>query len=90
MSKHSGIQISVQYASCHALLQGIFPIQATMAQTVKKPPAIWKTWLRSLGWEGPLEEGMATHSSIVENPMDSGAWWATDHGVTRSQTQLSS
>ena len=53
-------------------------------------PAMWETWLRSLGWEDPLEEGMATHSSIVENPMDSGAWWATDHGVTRSQTQLSS
>ena len=35
-----------------------------MAQTVKNPPAMWETRVRSLGWEDPLEEGMATHSSI--------------------------
>ena len=35
-----------------------------MAQLVKNPPAIWETWVLSLGWEDPLEEGMATHSSI--------------------------
>ena len=40
------------------------------------------------GWEDPLEEAMATHSSILgmENPMDRGVWWATVHRVTRSQT----
>ena len=32
---------------------------------VKTPPAIWETWVQSLGWEDPLEEGMATHSSIL-------------------------
>ena len=43
-----------------------------------------------LGQEDPLEKGMATHSfSCLENPMDGGAWWATVHGVTKSQTQLS-
>ena len=36
-----------------------------MAQTVKNPPAMWKTGVRSLGWEDPLEKGMATHSSIL-------------------------
>ena len=36
-----------------------------MAQTVKNPPAMWETWVRSLGWEDPLEEGMATHSNIL-------------------------
>ena len=36
-----------------------------MAQLVKNPPAVQETWLRSLGWEGPLEEGMAIHSSIL-------------------------
>ena len=37
-------------------------------------------------WEGPLEEEMATHSSIfcLENPMDRGAWQATVHGVAES------
>ena len=36
-----------------------------MAQTVKNLPAMWETGVRSLGWEDPLEKGMATHSSIL-------------------------
>ena len=35
-----------------------------MAQVVKNLPAVWETWVLSLGWEDPLEEGMAIHSSI--------------------------
>ena len=35
-----------------------------------------------LGWEDPLEEGMATHSTVLA--IDRGAWWATVHGVTES------
>ena len=35
-----------------------------MAQTVKNPPAMRKTWVRSLGWEDHLEEGVATSSSV--------------------------
>ena len=59
-----------------------------MAQTVKNPPATWKTWVLALGWEDPLEEGMATHSSILawRIPMDGGAWQATVHGVAKSWT----
>ena len=59
-----------------------------MAQKLKNLPAMWETWVRSLGWEDPLEEGMATHSSIIawRIPMDRGAWWATLHGVAKSQT----
>ena len=62
-----------------------------MAQIAKNPPAMWETWVQSLGWEDPLEEGMATHSSILawRIPMDRGAWQATVHGVTKSQTRLS-
>ena len=50
-----------------------------------------ETLVLSLGWEYPLEEGMATPSSILAQriPMDRGAWQATVHGVTKSQTQLS-
>ena len=51
-----------------------------MAQTVKNPPAMWETWIRSLGWEDPLEEGMATHSSIL-------AWrisWTEQPGTLQS------
>ena len=38
-----------------------FPV----AQEVKNPPAMQETWVRSLGWEDPLEKGTATHSSIL-------------------------
>ena len=60
-----------------------------MAELVKNLPAIWDTWVQSLGWEDPLEKGMATHSACLENSMDRGAWWATDHGVAKSCAQLS-
>ena len=36
-----------------------------MAQTVKHLPAMWETWVQSLGWEDPLEKAMATHSTIL-------------------------
>ena len=36
-----------------------------MAQIVKSPPTMWDTWVLSLGWEDPLEEGMATYSSHI-------------------------
>ena len=36
-----------------------------MAQTVKNLSAVWETWVQSLGWEDPLEQEMATHSSIL-------------------------
>ena len=47
-----------------------------VAQMVKNPPAMRETWVESLGWEDPLEEGMATHSTILawRIPMDRGAW----------------
>ena len=58
---------------------------------VKSPPAMWETWVLSLGREDPLEEGMAIHSSILawRIPMDRGAWWAIDHGIAKSQMRLS-
>ena len=59
-----------------------------VAQMVKNLPAMQETWVPSLGWEDPLEEGMTTHSSILawRIPMDRGAWWAKVHGVTDCQT----
>ena len=54
------------------------------------PPAMQETWVRFLGWEDPLEEGMAT--TPVSLPGESSwteAWQATVHEVTRSQTRLS-
>ena len=58
-----------------------------VAQLIKNPPAMQKTWVQSLGWEDPLE-GMATHSRILawRIPTDRGAWQATIHGVAKSWT----
>ena len=56
---------------------------------VQNLPATPETWVPSLGWEGPLEKGMVTHFSILENSMDRGAWQTTVHGVVKSQTLLS-
>ena len=58
---------------------------------VKNPPAMCETWVQSLGWEDPLEEGTTTHSSILawRIPMDRGAWQATVHGVEKGWTRLS-
>ena len=61
-----------------------------VAQMVKNLPAVWKTQVWCLGWEDPLEKGMATHSRIL-------AWripWTEEpgglqslHGVTKNQTR---
>ena len=61
-----------------------------VAQTVKNPPAMWESWVQSLGLENPLEEGMATHSSILawRIPRERGVWQATVHGVTKNRTRL--
>ena len=79
-----------------------YPLQyswaSLLAQTVKNPPAKWETWVRSLGWEDSLEEGMATHSSVLawriprtEEPgrlQSMGSQrvrhnWATQHSTVR-------
>ena len=61
-----------------------YPLQyswaSLVAQTGKNPPAMRETWLQSLGWEDPLEEGMTTHSSIL-------AWripWTEETGRLQS------
>ena len=61
-----------------------YPLQyswaSLVAQLVKSPLAMQETWVRSLGWEDPIEKGKATHSSIL-------AWkipWTVVHGVTKS------
>ena len=55
-----------------------------LAQTVKNPPAMWETWVRSLGRKDPLEKGKATHSSILAcSSMD-----YILYGVAKSWTRL--
>ena len=61
-----------------------------MTQRVKSLPTMQEIWVRSLGQEDPLKEGNGNllQDSCLENSMDRGAWQATIHGVTKSQTQL--
>ena len=48
-----------------------------------------ETWVQSLGWEDPPEEGMATHSGILAWKISwAQDWWGTVHGVARNQAQL--
>ena len=69
----------------HSSVNGCFP------QMAKNLPAMRETWVRSLGWENPMEEGMATHFSILawRIPMDGAAWWATVHWVAKSRIRAS-
>ena len=56
-----------------------------MAQLVKTPPAMQETWVQFLGWEDPLEEGMAIHSRVLawRIPIYRGAWWTIVHVVAK-------
>ena len=65
LSEEAGHKLNVDYDLWASL----------MAQMVKNLPAMWETWVRPLNWEGPLEEGMAGHSSILtwRIPRDTGA-----------------
>ena len=65
-----------------------YPLQyswaSLVAQTVKNPPAMWETWVRSLGWEDPLEKAVAPHSSTF-------AWkipWMEEPGGLQSMGSL--
>ena len=53
-SPGEGISYPLQYSSV-----------SLVAQLVKNLPAVWETWVRSLGWEDPLKKGTATHSNIL-------------------------
>ena len=54
-----------------------------VAQTVKNLPAMWETWVRSLGWEDPLEKGTTTHSSILAWRIP---WMYSSWGLKESDT----
>ena len=77
-----------------------YPLQyswaSLVAQLVKNLPTMQETWVRSLSWEDPLEEGMATHSNILawRIPMGRGAWrgyspWGRKESDITEQLSLS-
>ena len=70
----------IQYLSLSLFQIPIFQMTSLVAQMVKHLSTMWKTWVRSLGWEDPLEQEMATHSSIL-------AWkipWMEESGRLQS------
>ena len=86
-----GLRLWIQFeANLIELSSKCYTCPSLVAQTIKNPPAVWETLVRSPGWENPLEESMAAHSRILawRIPMDRGAWRATFYGFTRSWTWL--
>ena len=81
-----GVYLINSYSSLRSL-------ESLVAQLVKNLLAMQETWVQSLGWEDPLEKGMATpplhQYSCLENSMDRGVWQATVHGITKRRTRLS-
>ena len=73
------------------ILSAVIVLGSPGGSDSKNPPAMRETWFQSLGWEDSLEEGMATHSSILACtiPMDRETWLVTVHGVAKSWTWLS-
>ena len=83
------------WEACGLVIYGLYYVEicffcgaSLVAQLIKNLPAMKEIPVQFLGWEGPLEKGMATHSSILawRIPMDRGAWRATAHGVAKSGT----
>ena len=60
-----------------------------VAQLIKNPPAIWETWIWSLGWEDPLEKGKATHSSILTWRIPWNSPWGCKESDTTERLSLS-
>ena len=60
----------------HVLIHLIITTFSLLAQMVKNPPVIWETWVRSLGWEDPLEKGTAIHSNFLDSriPWTTKSW----------------
>ena len=72
-SPEEGIGYPHQYSSA-----------SLVTQMVKNLRAMQETWVWTLGWEDPLKEGMATHSSILAQRIHMAGWQTTVHGVAKS------
>ena len=91
-SRDNDVQPKSKMPDSWAFISPIRVLKAFLvAQLVKDLPAVRDTWVRSLSWEDPLEEVLATPSSILvwRIPLDRGAWWATVHRAAKRRTQLS-
>ena len=79
-----GLSLSIKtFKLCLGFVPSLWA--ALVAQLVNNPPALREAWVRSLGWEDPLEKGKAAHSSVL-------AWripWTAEFMATKSRTRLS-
>ena len=67
-NRKTGLQLRLAFSCCVTLCQLLnlsFPRASLVAQRLKSLPAMWETWVQSLGQEDPLEKEMTTHSSIL-------------------------
>ena len=55
----------IGHSSCAKYCSRVLIWASLVAQKIKNLPALWETWVQSLGWDGPLEKEMATHSSML-------------------------
>ena len=83
--QHLGKSSSVLQMLLEHLFAADYSKASLVTQMVKNPPAMWQTWIQSLGCEHPLKEGIHT---AVFLPIDRGTWWAAIHGITKSWTRL--
>ena len=88
MKKPNFRRPSGMFANCLAEYIVRYQVPSLVAQSVNSLPAMQETRVRFQGWEDPLEKEMATHSSILENPMDRGVWRAMVNVVSEDQTSL--
>ena len=63
--QHHSLKESILWLSAFFMVHLSHPWASLVAQLVKNPLAMQKTWVQSLSWEDPLEKGKATHSSIL-------------------------
>ena len=82
-----GISLHLKFLDLNYELSSL-KLSSLVAQKVKNPPAMQKTWVRSLGWEDPLEKVMATHSSILAREIlwTQGPGGLQSMGSQKSQT----
>ena len=95
---HIGLRGPTSFLSTGGLLHWVIPLMlglrtllwaSQVAQPVKNPPAIWETWVQSLGWAPGEGSGYPFQYSCLENSTDRGAWQAIVHGVAKNRTRLS-
>ena len=86
MSFRVTLSINLTLSSSPGRIFKVFPLASLVAQKVNDLRAMQKTGVRSLGQEDSLEQEMATHSSILENSMERGAWWAIVHRAAKNWT----